>query len=148
MKINRKEGAHYFVNQAGEIIESITTSNVIGKIERKPNHNYRIDYEGNVIENEIVKVSLDEFYEMKKNGRLAQLYREGKDVEIVDPKATLKDFDNHRFEELVNSLKDRTIVGVHVSRESDGTLELKMELDDGRTLILREGAGVSYIELE
>lgn len=145
--IKRKENAHYFVNQAGDIIEVETTSRKVGEIHRKPDHEYHIDSKGNVVETPIVRVSLDEFYEMKKDGRLAQLYREGKRVEINDPKASLKDFDQHRFEELVNGLKDRTIVGVYVQRNSDG-LELKLELDNGKELILREGAGISYIEFE
>ncbi len=145
--IKRKENAHYFVNQAGDIIEVETITRKVGEVERKPNHEYHIDSNGNIVETPIVKVSLDEFYDMKKDGRLAKLYREGKRVEIDDPKASLKDYDQHRFEELLNGLKNKTIVGVYVKRNNDG-LELKLELDDGKQLILREGAGISYIEFE
>ncbi|NPA22233.1 MAG: hypothetical protein GXN92_01470 [Candidatus Micrarchaeota archaeon] len=147
-KFTREEGKHYAINEAGEIWSFETKAELVGKIDKKPGYSYQLE-DDKVVERKILWMDLDEYYQKKKTGELAKLYRMGYDIKIKEDNLTLKEMDEAYNEMLKTELQNRIIEKVEVLK-SPGNRTLILHLDNGKRLILREGLLVkgAHIELE
>ncbi|RME80098.1 MAG: hypothetical protein D6769_00495 [Methanobacteriota archaeon] len=149
-KIKVKENAYYTVNKEGEIVEVVSNANVVDRIDRKEGKEYHINSRGDVVEKDVINVSLEEYNEMKRSGKLQELLKSGAVVNIRQEDATLGEMEEIEEKEIENSLLHRTIEKVDVERKGDGSREIRIVLDNGKKVILREGllVGGSSIEVE
>lgn len=149
MKIEKKEGCRYILNEAGDILELSTVVTPIGSVKKKAGFSYSLMADGSVVEQELVVLDPDTFYSYKQSGKLAQLYREGKDVRLDEGKATLGALEEFEKEDFRGQLKGALITDATVQSDAEGRLFV-LELDNGKTLVLREGllAKGSVVELK
>lgn len=148
-KIDRKQGCKYILNEAGDILEVSTIVNCIGSIAKREGYSYSLMADGSIIERELVVLKPEQFYAWKQSGKLAQLYREGKDVKLDESEATLGVLHDFMQEDFKSQLNGTTIVDVLLEPDEDGRA-LKIVLSNGKQLILREGllAKGTVIELK
>ncbi len=149
MKIERKPDADYIINAFGEIFEVKKELKKIGEIEISEDKKYYINTKGEVIEKEVVRLKWDEFFRYKKDGRLAQLFREGKEVEIEDETTPLNKISEYEDEFLKSSLEGAKIEKVEIERKQ-GNKSLTLTLSNGKKIKLSEGllTGSSSLEVE
>jgi hypothetical protein len=147
-KIEKKPNAIYKLNGLGEIVEMITNVQIIDKIEKMPNREYYIRNDGCVVEKEIVKLNVDDFYQYKKDGRLAQMYREGRSVEMIQADVPLEILESFEDDYTASILENTTIDKVSISRVN-GNRQFTLHLNNGKTLSLKEGllVGGAVIEI-
>ena len=148
-KLKRKKGKEYLLNPLGEIYEVSTSMKLIGKITKKKGKAYSL-VKDKIIEKDVVNLTPKEFFDYKKSGKLAELFREGKEVEISeDESMPISELDNLNNSFIRESLKDRTIVEANISNES-GNRIIQLILDNGKIVTLKEGlfSGSNVLEIE
>ncbi len=139
-KIKREKNASYIVNPAGDILEFKTIMKKIGEVPVKEGKKYMVNIEGEVIEADVITMTTSEFYKAKKSGELAQLFRDGAEVDVVpDKDASLAELQKLDQESFGDELRGRTILDVAVKDSKDGTREITLLLDNGKRLVLRQG---------
>ncbi len=148
-RIEKKENADYIITSLGEVFEIKKELRKIAEIKIKENKKYYINQKGEIIEKDLVKLKWDEFFKYKKNGKLAELFREGKEVEIEDEETPLSKIDEYEDEFLISNLEGRKIERVSVERKA-GNKSLTLHLDNGKKIKLSEGllTGSSSLEIE
>ena len=83
-RIERKEGADYFINKAGEVVEVESNVRVVDRIDVKEGKEYHIDLKGQIIEKSVKHVSLEEFHELKKSGGLREAMEAGVIIRVKE----------------------------------------------------------------
>ena len=148
-KINKKDNASYIINEDGDIVEIEEHVKIIGKIDKRPNHKYSIKADGSIVEQEIVKMSMKDFYSKKASGELKKIIREGKAIEVIDNDLPLAQLEKFEDDYLTSKLEGATIEKVEIKREK-GNRAIELTLSNGIKLILREGllTGSTAIEIK
>ncbi len=148
LKFERKPGCEYVLAPDGTLFEIEKKEAVIGKVEQKPGKVYVIKGDC-VVEREVVKLDLDQYYEFKKTGKLAELFREGKEVVLEDENATLADMQRFEDQSFIQSIVDAKIVNVEVLHHHGETTFI-LSLDNGRKVVLKQGLLVhgSVVDVE
>ncbi|MGV8176588.1 MAG: hypothetical protein ACP5NX_02220 [Candidatus Bilamarchaeaceae archaeon] len=148
--VKKNRGCEYLLNEAGEVIEIRTESKPILKIRKEKGKLYELLGNGDVVEKEVVAVSLDEFYAMKKDGRLAGMFREGKEVDVKTADAPLSALEKFEMDYLTESIEGRCVKKAKITREKDGGRVFTLTLDSGKTITLREGllVGGSTVDID
>ena len=148
-KIERKKDADYIITSLGEVFEVKKELKKIAEIEIRENKKYFITPTGEIIEKDVVKLKWDEFFEYKKDGRLAKLFREGKEVEIEYENISLEKINEYEDEFLKTSLEGQRIEKVEVRRKR-GNKGIILYLSNGKRIKLSEGllTGSSSLEIE
>jgi len=149
-KIKKKKNADYIINEIGEIIEIETKTKVIGKIEKKAGKEYTIEKNGDVMEREVFVVKFKDYYKLKDRGDITKAVKEGKIIKIDYedlPISALQNIDNLNIK---SQIEGRCIENVDIETKKDGSRLLRMKLDNGKSIILKEGLLVqgSVIEIE
>ncbi len=148
LTFTRREGAHYFLNGAGEMVETITSSRIIGKVKKREGFSYKLE-NNRVMEKKLLRLTFDEFYEKKRTGELAALLREGVEVEIDPSSLPLKEAQKLADQEIVEEVVGQKIVSGEV-RNKQGVKEITLHLSNGKRLVIRSGLLVkgAVVEVE
>ncbi|MEM4296482.1 MAG: hypothetical protein QXP22_02760 [Candidatus Anstonellales archaeon] len=149
-KIKKRKDASYVINSSGDIIEERVIVKIVGKIKRKEGKEYVIQKNGDIVEKDVMNLTFDEYNKLKASGKLAEEIKKGKIIKIVYedlPISALQKIEEHYIKE---QILGATILGTEIINNSDGTREMRIKLDNKKTIVLREGLLVqgSVIEIE